>query len=100
MSFTVVFIVSPSVQSIPNAVRAQGQSSPLIALIALLTRPQHVHLHPQTGSLVNHDCKRHQVQNFVRVLTQTFLHLDKTRDGLHVVHRFYSLSDVTKGLIC
>jgi len=28
MSFTVVFIVSSSVQSIPNAVRAKGQSSP------------------------------------------------------------------------
>ena len=28
MSFTVVFIVSSSVQSIPNAVRAQGQSRP------------------------------------------------------------------------
>ena len=35
MSFTVVFIVSPSVQSIPNAVRAKSQSSPLIALIAV-----------------------------------------------------------------
>jgi len=35
MSFTVVFIVSPSVQSIHNAVRAKSQSSPLIALIAV-----------------------------------------------------------------
>ena len=38
-SFTVVFIVSPSVQSIPNAVRAQGQTRPLIVPIAVLWRP-------------------------------------------------------------
>ena len=34
MPFTVVFTVSSSVQSIPNAIRAKGQSRPLIALIA------------------------------------------------------------------
>jgi len=37
MPFTVVFIVSSSVQSIPNAARAKGQTSPLIALIAIGT---------------------------------------------------------------
>ena len=37
MLFTVVFIVSSSVQSIPNAVRAKGQTRPLIAFIAFLT---------------------------------------------------------------
>jgi len=36
MSFTVVFIVSSSVQSIPNAVRAKGQTRPLTVLIAVL----------------------------------------------------------------
>jgi len=32
MSFTVVIIVSPSVQSFPDAVRAKGQSRPLIQI--------------------------------------------------------------------
>ena len=38
MLFTIVFIVSPSVQSIPNAIRAKGpDQTPLIALIAVYT---------------------------------------------------------------
>ena len=43
MSFTVVFIVSPSVQSLPNAVRAKGQTRPTIALIAAARSSRHRH---------------------------------------------------------
>jgi len=39
MSFTVVFIVSSSIQCILNAVRAKGQTRPYIALIAPLYPP-------------------------------------------------------------
>jgi len=50
MLLIVVFIVSPSVQYIPNAVKSKGQTRPLTALVAFLYGLSRAH-HSQLMSL-------------------------------------------------
>ena len=53
MPFTVVFIVSSSVQSIPKAIRAKGQTRPITALIAIA-----IHIHTNTHFITRTIVKR------------------------------------------
>ena len=53
MPFTVVFIVSSSVQSIPKAIRAKGQTRPITALMAIA-----IHIHTNTHFITRTIVKR------------------------------------------